>query len=379
MKTLLLVAGDPSGDMHGADLIRALKQVEPTLKTAAVGGALMRREADDFLEDLASLGVAGFWEPVRRLPFFWNLRQRIKKYLLCRKPDALICIDFYGFNRWVLEAAREAQIPAYYYVSPQVWASRPGRIHALRRLVRRMFVIFPFEEKIYRDAQVPATFVGHPLLDRLPEPIQRDGTPKPLKIGLLPGSRSSEVSRHLPLFLDALELLRKDYPSLTACVFAAPSLPDSFYSDALRRGVRLVREPDYALRSRLDLALSSSGTATLENALLGVPMIVVYRMSRPTYWIARSLIRVPYISMVNLLAGRALVPELIQQAATPKCVAQAALNLLGDPQKLERLRHELLSLRELLGNPGAASRTAKAILQELQPAQEPAAVTKGRP
>lgn len=377
MRTILIVAGDPSGDVHGADLIRALKIAKPSLKTAAVGGVLMRQETDEFLEDLASLGVAGFLEPVRRLPHFWNLYRRLKKYLFCHRPDAVICIDFYGFNRWVLEAARQAQIPAYYYVSPQVWASRPGRIHALRRLVRRMFVIFPFEEKIYRDAKVPVTFVGHPLLDRLPEPNERGDIPEPLKIGLLPGSRASEISRHLPLFLEALELLRKDHPSLTAYVFAAPSLMDSCYSDAVRCGVRLVREPDYAMRARLDLALSSSGTATLENALLGVPMIVIYRMSRPTYWIARGLIRVPYISMVNLLAGRALVPELIQQAATPERVAQAALNLLRDPQKLGRLRRELLSLRGMLGSPGAAARTAKTILQELHPAQEPATATRG--
>lgn len=367
MRRVLVVAGDPSGDMHGADLLRALKRADATLKTAAVGGSLMRREADEFVEDLASLGVAGFWEPVLRLPFFWSLYRRIKEHLARNKPDAVVCIDFYGFNRWVLRAAHDARIPAYYYVSPQVWASRPWRIKILGSLVRRMLVIFPFEEAVYRRSNIPCTFVGHPLLDRLPQPDRSRSEARPLKIGLLPGSRASEVSRHLPVFLDALDLLRKNGVSLEASVFAAASLPDGLYDDASRRGVQLVRESDYASRSKLDLAFCSSGTATLENALLGIPMVVVYRMSWPTYWIARGLIRVPYISMANLLAGKALVPELIQGAATPGSVAAAALDLLKDPKSLHRLQEQLLSLRESLGKPGAALRAARLILEEVFP------------
>ena len=365
MKSIFVSAGDPSGDWHGAELIRALRRESPGLRVAAVGGPLIRREADEFLEDLASLGVAGFWEPVARIPFFWRLRARIKEHLATRRTDALICVDYYGFNRWVLQAAKDTGIPAYYYVGPQVWASRPGRIQVLKRLVRRMFVIFPFEEKVYRDAGVPVTFVGHPLVERLPEPRRVSRTGQPLRIGLLPGSRQAELRRHLPVMLEALELLRRNHPAIEAFVFAAPSLGDAEYSAAKAAGVKIIRETDYAVRATLDLALCSSGTATLENALLGVPMVVVYRMSWPTYWIARRLIRVPFISMANLLAGRELVPELIQDRADAATIARAAETLLADPRKVEALREELAAVRRGLGGPGAPARAARQLLQEL--------------
>lgn len=364
MSEIFISAGDPSGDWHGAELLRALRAADPSLKLLALGGPLMRRVADDFVEDLASLGVAGFWEPVARLPFFFRLRARVKRLLRERQPAAVVCVDFYGFNRWVLQAAHDLGIPAFYYISPQVWASRPGRIEVLKRLVRRMLVIFPFEEKVYREAGVPVTFVGHPMLGKLPSPPD-ERAPGPLRIGLLPGSRGAELRRHLPVMLETLSRLRRGHPGLAASVFAAPSLEDSVYADAVAQGVRVVRETGYVTRAALDLALCSSGTATLENALLGVPMVVVYRLSWPTYWIARSLIRVPYISMANLLAGRALVPELIQDQATAENVARTAEEILADAGRLATLRQELAAVRRSLGEPGAPDRAARIILEEI--------------
>jgi len=364
MTTILIVAGDPSGDLHGAGLIRALKSARPGLKVAAVGGPYMREACDEFLEDLASRGVTGFWEPVLKLRFLTALALGLRRFMRERKPIAVVCIDYYGFNRRVLGIAQSAGVPAFYYISPQVWASRPGRVKVLKRLLRKMLVIFPFEEKVYAEAGVPVSFVGHPLLDLLPEPSVRGGIgPAPL-IGILPGSRRSEIARHLPLMLESYARLKARFPGSQACVFAAASQPDSVYEAAKRAGLPIVRERDYAKRKQLDLALCSSGTATLENALLGVPMVVVYRMSRLTYWIARALIRVRYIAMANLLADRGLVPELIQDDAIPGKVSAAAEKILLDGSAYAALRNDLLALRGKLGGPGAAGRAAAEILAE---------------
>ncbi|MBI4424243.1 MAG: lipid-A-disaccharide synthase [Elusimicrobia bacterium] len=370
---VLLVAGDPSGDLHASRLAAALKRRRPGLRVAAVGGPLLRGQAQEFLGDLASLGITGFTQPIRQLPLLIGLYRRLGAFMAERRPAALVCVDYYGFNRRVLGLAKRLGVPAFYYISPQVWATRSGRVRALKRLVDRMLLIFPFEPKLYHEARVPYTFVGHPLLDILPPARVSAREGGPLRVGLLPGSRRSELARHLPVLLGALARIRKDYPRTEALVFAAPSLPDHAYAPALARGAELVRESDYRARATLDLALTSSGTATLENALLGVPMVVLYKLSWPTYAIARTLIRVPYISMANLLAGRRLVPELVQREATAERVAEEALKLLEDPRRLTRLRRDLAGLRELLGGPGATERAAEAVLASIAAHQTPAA------
>ena len=355
----LVVAGDPSGDLHASNLIKALKRRDASVRVAAVGGPLCRAAADEFIEDLVSHGVTGFWEPVLKIGFFLELAGRLKRFLVKRRPTALICVDYYGFNRRILPYAKDAGIPAFYFVSPQVWASRPGRINVLKSFVKKMIVIFPFEEKLYREAGVPAEFVGHPLLDLIAEPPARP--PQAKVVGLLPGSRSSEIRRHLPLFLDAYRSLRRNHPNLLLLMFASANLADSVYG-ALPEGVRLVREQDYKLRSTLDLAICSSGTATLENALLGVPMVVVYKMSWATYLIARALVNVKNVAMANILAAKTVVTELIQGDATTERIAIEAAMILDNPKKAEAVRAELLAVRRSLGSPGAADRAAAAIL-----------------
>ena len=357
----LVVAGDPSGDLHASNLIKALKRRDPSARVAAVGGPLCRAAADEFLEDLASRGVTGFWEPALKIPFLLRLRSRLKEFLGARRPAALICVDYYGFNRRVLPLARDAGVPAYYFVSPQVWASRPGRVQVLKRFVRKMLVIFPFEEKIYRDAGVPVEFVGHPLLDLIPEPKERTANHSPKTVGLLPGSRNSELKRHIPIFYEAFRLLRAKYPGLVGLLFASANQNDAAYGK-LPTGVELVREQDYSRRATLDLALCSSGTATLENALLGVPMVVIYKLSWPTYAIARALVNVRHIAMANLLAGQGVVPELIQRDATPERAAAEAGRFLDDAAYAADVRAKLLAVRHSLGEPGAADRAAAAIL-----------------
>lgn len=360
----LVVAGDPSGDLHASNLIRALKRREPAARVAAVGGPLCRAAADEFLEDLASRGVTGFLEPALKVPFLVRLGLRLRAFLRERRPAALVCVDYYGFNRRVLPFAKSAGVPAFYFVSPQVWASRPGRVRVLKRFVRKMLVIFPFEENLYREAGVPVEFVGHPLLDLIPAPDETRAPGTPPRIGLLPGSRSSELRRHLPLFCAAFELLKKSHPGAKGLLFAAVNQPDSAYG-RLPDGVELVREQDYSRRRALDAAICSSGTATLENALLGVPMVVVYKLSWPTYAIARALIRVPHIAMANLLAGKGVVPELVQGDATAERAAAEAARFLDDASYAGRVRADLLAVRRSLGAPGAADRAARAVLAGL--------------
>jgi lipid-A-disaccharide synthase len=360
-KLFLIVAGDPSGDLHASNLIKALKRLDPSVRVAAVGGPLCRAAADEFIEDLASRGVTGFWEPALKIGFLLKLAKRINSLLSQRRPAALICVDYYGFNRRILPYAKAAGIPAFYFVSPQVWASRPGRVKVLKRLVDKMLVIFPFEEDLYRAAGVPVEFVGHPLLDLIPETSAHRAEPGAPRIGLLPGSRSSELRRHLHMFYAAFKVLRLERPGANGFVFASPNQTDAAYG-RLPDGVVLVRESDYAVRASLDLAICSSGTATLENAVLGVPMVVVYKLSWPTYAIARAIVKVKHIAMANLLAGREVVPELIQRDATAGRIVLEAARFLDDPALAARTRAELARVRSKLGEPGAAARAAAAVL-----------------
>lgn len=376
MARVLFVAGDPSGDERAAEVARELKTLWPGVEVSALGGPALRGVADRFLLDLVAEGVMGFLEPLKKIPRFAKILEgTLRPFLKEGSPDVVVPTDFYGFNRFVARAAKDAGRRVVYYVSPQVWASRPGRVGILKSVIDRMLVLFPFEEKIYRDAGVPVTFVGHPLLDAVPEP---DANP-PLRvepvIGLLPGSRPSEVRRHLPLFLAAADRLAARRPGLRFVLFAAPNLPNDFYDGFLSGRAKrpylmeLVRDEKYQWRAGLDLALTCSGTATLENALLGLPMVVVYKTSWVTYALARALVKVRHIAMPNVLADREIVPEKIQSAATPDAVTAEAEKILNDASHRRRMRRDLLALRISLGGAGAARRAAVAIKAEAERAR----------
>jgi len=297
-----------------------------------------------------------------------RLLRLIREFFEEEKPAAFVPIDFYGFNHQVLGLARHRNIPSYYYISPQVWASRPGRVQNLKRLIRHMMVIFPFEAEIYTRSGVPCTFVGHPLMELLPE--TEDGLSLnggEIRVGLLPGSRPSEIQKHLPMVLGAFTKIREKFPQAKGHLFVPPNLPDSFFETRLRDadGIRLVRDAGYQVRKSLHLALTASGTATLENALLGIPMAVFYRLPWLSYHIAKRIIRVPFISMANILSGRAVVPELIQEKATPQNLAREALRFLENPELWKETRESLLKTRALLGNSRASERAADLILEQI--------------
>ncbi len=373
-RNILIVAGDVSGDLHASGLMRELKAADPALKITAIGGPLMQKQADTFLYDLASQGASGFIEPLKKMPLWIRLMKQIRAYMETQNPSAVIVVDFYGFNHQVLGMAAHRHIPAYYYVTPQVWASRQYRAKQLARLTQKMFVIYPFETEFHKKFGGNAVFLGNPLLDIMPLPQPHtpktgDVKTKAWKLGLLPGSRQGEISRLAPVFYQAFKQVLKEFPNTQAYLFMLPDRDEkevlSLLGETPHANFHLVKDKNYELRSQMDFLLACSGTATLENALLGVPMVVAYKMFWPTYQIAKMVIKVKYISLVNLLAGKPVVKELIQGFATPRALAAEVMAMFQNPAKLAAQRDELLKLRASLGEKGVAARAAKEILSDI--------------
>jgi lipid-A-disaccharide synthase len=373
-KNILVIAGDPSGDLHAANLIKELLAKDPEISITSMGGVRMQEVSTHFIYNLVSVGAVGFAEPFKNFFLWFKLIKIVRRYLEEKRPACVIAVDFYGFNHQVLGLAAHRKIPAFYYISPQVWASRPGRAAKLAKLTREMFVIFPFEADIYKKVKGNATFVGHPLLDLMPEPGQKDFPPADgaWKIGILPGSRKTEISRHLPLFMKAFYRIKESHPKARAYLFAVPEFPDDRIVPELEavekywsKDIEIVREKDYKLRAQMDFAFTCSGTATLENALLGVPMAVAYKMQKLTYAIAKRVAKVQYISLVNILLKKPAVKELIQEAATVDNLAQDAFAYINNPPRMQAARKELMGLRTMLGERGAAERAAARILAHL--------------
>jgi len=374
-KNILVIAGDPSGDLHAAALIRALRAKDPEISVTAMGGVRMQEVSTHFIYNLVSVGAVGFAEPFKNFFLWLKLIKLARRYMEEKRPACVIAVDFYGFNHQVLGLAAHRKIPAFYYISPQVWASRPGRAAKIAKLTKEIFVIFPFEEALYKKAGGNATFVGHPLLDLIPEPAEREVPPPDgaWNIGILPGSRKGEIARHLPIFLKAFYRIKEAHPKAKAFVFAVPEFPDDRLVPELEsvekywsKDVEIVRERDYKQRARLDFAFTCSGTATLENALLGVPMAVAYRMPRFNWEIAKRVANVQYVSLVNILLKRPAVKELLQEKATVDLLAQEAFSFLNNPPRMRASRKELTGLRAMLGNRGAAERAAERILPYLR-------------
>jgi len=373
-KNILVVAGDPSGDLHAASLIRELKELDPEISVTSMGGVRMQEVSTHFIYNLVSVGAVGFTEPLKHFFLWFKLIKLVRRYLEDKRPACVIAVDFYGFNHQVLGLAAHRRIPAFYYISPQVWASRPGRAAKIAKLTKEIFCVFPFEEALYKKAGGNPTFVGHPLLDMIPKPAGRPVTPPDgaWNIGILPGSRKAEISRHLPIFLKAFYRIKEAHPAARAFVFAVQEFPDEHLVPELEqvekywsKDVEIVREKDYRQRAQLDFAFTCSGTATLENALLGVPMAVAYKMSRLTWEIAKRVANVQYVSLVNILLKKPAVKELLQEKATADLLAQEAFSFLNNPPRIRAARKELTDLRAMLGSRGAAGRAARKILSHL--------------
>jgi lipid-A-disaccharide synthase len=367
------VAGEASGDLHGATLARALGTLAPGLRLAGMGGAQMSAAGVRLVQRAEPVAVVGGTEALGRLPALWQAFQALRRHLREARPQVLVLIDFPEFNMRMARAARQLGVPVVYFVAPQVWAWRRGRLRAMARDVSRVLAIFPFEVGLYQEAGVPVEFVGHPVLDVLPEfdrTRARSGlaaTDETL-VGLLPGSRDAEVRRHLPVLLDAARRILTRRPRTRFALPVATTISAGPVEAAVR-GARLPVEvlpgEAYRVMAGADLLLLSSGTATLEAACYGAPMVVLYRLSWVSYGVARALVRgVSHISLPNIVAGREVVPELIQGRATPAAVAAAALSLLENDGAWAAQRQALLEVRARLGEAGAGLRAARAVLRE---------------
>ncbi len=360
-KHICIVAGDMSGDTHAAAVSTALKKADNQVIISALGGTRLAVAADDFLGNIVELNAFGFFAPVK---LFFTLRRIFNTVLLKHwsavNPDAVILVDYYGFNIHVARAAHERNIPVYYYISPQVWASRPGRIAQLKKYVTRMLVILPFEKALYESHGIPVTCMGHPLLDSIPLP---DSLPTdPPVIGLFPGSRRSYFMRHVPILLAATELIKQHIPNAKFMFFVVPSL----VNQCQKLPFPVISEDgEFIERRKLTVAITTSGTVSLENTLLGIPMVVLYRLSWFNYVIARMLVKIPYITMANILAQREIVPEYIQRRATPENIADGVITLLSDGKALSRSRESLLTVRQQLGQPGVSVRVAQLIVENI--------------
>ena len=371
----MLVVGEASGDAHGAQLVDAVHQRDPTVKVYGVAGEQLERKEFEALFSVAQLTGMGLVELAGNLTHVWRAYALLKRALKERRPNLLILIDFPEFNLRLARLAKSLRIPVLYYVSPQIWAWRRGRVRQIARWVDRMAVIFPFEESFYRSHGVKAIFVGHPLLESVKFDADRENAlaklgfdPQKPIVALLPGSRRAEITRHLPVMRDAAALLGRERRVQFFCV-RAPTIgaPEV---DAILQGaapaIPVIDDDRYNAVHAADLVWTASGTATVEIALLGRPMIIVYRLSWLTYWIARCLVRVRHIGMVNLIAEERLMPELIQSEVNAERLAAETRALLDDVKTRGRMTEKLVRWRERLGTPGAAGRVADLALGMMQ-------------
>jgi len=385
----MIIAGEASGDHHGAKLVKAIQKKEKELFFCGIGDQALERAGVKILMRASELAVVGVTEIIAKLPRLVAGLGIAKKLLKALRPDLLILIDFPDFNLRIAKRAKKIGIPVLYYISPQIWAWRKGRVNQIRRRVDHMAVILPFEKEFYQKHGVPVTFVGHPLLDGDIPPVHQtltaDSGDAPL-IGLLPGSRDREVSRHVPVMLAAAGKLQKKMAGIRFAISVASSVDrqtveEMIQDHAAGLNLEIVSGRVEKILHRCRLAIVASGTATLETAISGIPMVVIYKVSPMSYWIGRALIRpgaanldirmrsghgvVNAISLVNLIAGKPLVAELVQKVADPETIAAKAWELLENTAQRRQLQQELLQLRQCLGGSGASERVAEIALEML--------------
>lgn len=398
-KCVAIIAGEASGDLHGSKLVMAMRRKNKNLFFCGIGGQALKDAGVRILVDASQLAVVGITEVFSRLPNLFKGMALAKKLLKSLHPNLLVLIDFPDFNLRIAATAKKLGIPVLYYISPQIWAWRPGRVRKISKLVDHMAVILPFEENFYKKHKVPVTFVGHPLLDinfktcncdqtnlsclgestKEPEVLDmaHAGGQAEFKenkdfhiIGLLPGSREGEIKRHLPVMLDAALNLAERIGKIKFIISIAPAMEKKYVKKLIGQNkssvdFELVYNGVKKVFKRCELVVAASGTVTLEAAISGTPMIIIYKVSPVSYWLGKALIRVKNIGLVNLIADKNIVPELLQDKASPENIADTAFNMLSNAHGLEKLKNDLLDIRGMLGGSGASERVADIALSML--------------
>lgn len=374
-KKIFVVAGEASGDIHAASLIKELKIMNPSLEFMGLGGKHMEEEGVKLFFDLAKFAVVGFTEVFRNILFFRRIFFEFIKRAEKERPDAVILVDYPGFNLRMAKELKKRGFKIIYYISPQIWAWGAKRIDQIKKNVDKIVVLFDFEKELYQNKGISVDFVGHPLLDRAVQTLSKNEFIESISlknkspiISLLPGSRKNEVNKILPIMLDSAKSIYKELPHVQFLLLSSPNVDISTYNDFMKNynlPIRMLDRQHYNAIANSDLALIASGTATLEAAILSTPMIIVYKVSFLTWAYAKLLIKIPYIGLVNVVARKRIVPEYIQFKARPQLISKEAVELLKNKEKYDAMQKELSQIKSHLGFPGASRRAAQSIISLL--------------
>lgn len=372
MAKILISAGEASGDIHAAAVTAALKQIDSSVEVFGMGGDALRAAGGEVLFDIKDHGVMGFVEVIKKLPDLFKLRSDFARVMDERQPDCLVVVDYPGFNMKLAKVAHDKGIPVVSYIAPSAWAWNKGRAKNVAKIVDKVACIFPFEYDVYKEAGAPVEFVGHPLLDIVKPAWERTEAeawvgkqPGHPLVLLMPGSRLMEIEKMLPNLLAGAKLLKKQLPEVQFAMPRAGTIPLELLQSKIKASgldIKITEGHNYDLFSVADLALATSGTVTLEAALCGLPSIIVYRTSALNAFIARRVINIPNIGLPNIVAGRQILPELLQENFTPANVAKTAVELLA-PERRPQLEADLAFMKARLGEPGAVKRVAQLILR----------------
>jgi len=372
-KHIFISAGELSGDIHGGNLVAAIRKKQPEINVSAIGGDNMSSAGAQLLYHIRETSFMGFAEVVKHLPFIYKLWKITLLHIDHTRPDLVVLIDYPGFNLRLARAITKRNIPVVYYISPQVWAWHQSRVKKIKKYTRMVLCILPFEEKWLKNRGVNAHFVGHPLIDQIAKIRNTNTAPESLKpenvtpyIGLFPGSRRQEVQRHLPVMLKAVHRLKEIYPALQVAVSIAPDIDMSVYEkENCCDWIHWLRNQNHWIMQSADLLIMSSGTATLEATLFQTPLIVIYRLSNVSYLMGKMLVKVPFISLANLIANKKGITEFIQHEANADNIVHEATTLLSDYEHRTQMIQFLTEVNQQLGKSGTSERAAEIILDFL--------------
>lgn len=370
-KCVMIIAGETSGDMHGAKLVKAMREKDESIFFYGIGGNSLRKAGVKIIFDSSEIAVVGITEIFSKIFNIYKAATTVKNLLRTLRPNILILIDFPDFNLHIASVAKKLKIPVFYYISPQIWAWRSKRINKIAKLVNHMAVILPFEENYYKKHKIPATFVGHPLLDN--DFICANKTfssETPHVVGLLSGSRLKEIERHLPIMMDSARIILKKIKTAKFIVSIAPSIKRKHIEKLVERHenapeFEIVEYGVDKIFERCSVVVAVSGTVTLEAAIAGVPTVIIYKVSPLSYWLGNKLIKIKYIGLANLIADCKIMPELVQNQASPENIANQVFAMLNDVNGLKKLSDKLLNVKKALGESGASKRAADIALKTL--------------